>query len=152
MIWRFFTNCPWGRLSTDTEVIGLKPAYVLALHSVDFWFVVPIFCLSCPFIWLWGLIAYFKAGHLSDWPSRASLAGLFAPIVSILYAQVLLVVVWKTGKSISAPPVESWFFVGAVGIPAMGMLIGLWGRPKLILAIVPIAVGTMLFWFFTTLP
>jgi len=30
------------------------------------------------------------------------------------------------------------------------MLLGFWGRPKLILAIA--AVGAMLFWFFTTLP
>jgi hypothetical protein len=34
----------------------------------------------------------------------------------------------------------------------MGMLVGFWGRPKLILAVVPIAIGTTLFWFFTTLP
>ena len=69
-----------------------------------------------------------------------------------LYAQVLLVVVWKTGKSISAPPVESWFLVGTLGDSSDGNACCFLGRKKLILAIVPIAVGTMLFWFLTTLP
>lgn len=116
------------------------------------WILVGIFCLSCPSIWLWGLIAYLRAGHASDWRSRASLVGLFAPIVSILYAQVLLVVVWKTGQNIASPPLERWFFGGGLWIPLTGMFVGSVGRPKLILAIVPVALGTMLFWFFTTLP
>lgn len=119
---------------------------------VDFFWVVLIVYVACPFIWLWGLIGYLNAGHRSDWSSRASLVGLFAPVVSILYAQVLLLVVWKTGKSISSPPLDRWFFGGALLIPLTGMIIGSFGRPKLILAVVPAAIGTMLFWFFTTLP
>jgi hypothetical protein len=78
--------------------------------------------------------------------------GLFAPIVSVLYAQILLIVVWKTGKSISSPPLESWFFGGALVIPLVGMIVGGFGRPKLILAVVPAALGAMLFWFLTTIP
>jgi len=48
-------------------------------------------------------------------------------------------------RSISGPPLDGWFFGEALGIPITGMLVGFWGRPKLVLAIVPVAVGAMLF-------
>ena len=72
--------------------------------------------------------------------------------MSILYAQVLLVVVWRTGNHIWSPPVEHWFFVGGLWIPLSGMFVGSLGPPKLIFAVVMVAIGAMLFWFFATLP
>jgi len=55
-------------------------------------------------------------------------------------------------RNFSGPTLDGWCFGGALGIPITGMLLGFWGRPKLVLAIMPVAVGAMLFWFFTTLP
>ena len=119
---------------------------------VDFWSVAPILGLCCPFIWLWGLVKYLKVPPFSDWRSRASLVGLSVPILSVVLWCVMLLVV--SGKGLHGPTRSENHLIAMAGfwLPLGGMLVGLAGRPRLILAIVPASIGTMFFWFATTLP
>jgi hypothetical protein len=80
------------------------------------------------------------------------LVGLSVPIVSGALWCVMLAVV--SGKGLNGPTrsVNHLIAIAGFWLPSVGMLIGLAGRPKLILAIVPASIGTMLFWFATTLP
>ncbi len=54
---------------------------------------------------------------------------------------------WHT----SNPVVHRCITIG-IWIPFLGMLVGFVGRPLLILAIFPASIGTILFWYGTTLP
>jgi hypothetical protein len=56
------------------------------------------------------------------------------------------------GWGTSTPPVEHIVTMAGFWVPLAGMVVGLAGRPKLILAIVPASLGTMFFWVATTLP
>ena len=44
------------------------------------------------------------------------------------------------------------FSLTGMGIAVIGMIVGLIGRPRLILAIVPASVGVLFFWIGSTLP
>ena len=50
-----------------------------------------------------------------------------------------------------SPDIQAFIRAG-VWIPVAGILIGLAGRPILILAILPTCLATILFWFGTTIP
>lgn len=119
---------------------------------MDFWSIAPILGFCCPFIWLWGLVKYFKAPPYSDWRSRASLVGLSVPVPSAAVWCVMLLVVWGNGLHGPTRSVNHLIVIAGFWFSLVGMLIGLAGRPKLILAIVPASIGTMFFWFATTLP
>jgi hypothetical protein len=107
-----------------------------------------------PFIWLWGVVKYQQAPNNSEWRARASLIGLSAPVVSFALWLVGLLLAWRVDwpASASDPTIHRLTTVGGVWIPAIGLLVGLAGRPRLIPFIVPTSIGTVLFWFATTLP
>ena len=115
------------------------------------WIIVNIIVFASPIALLWGWARYFRLRQASDWHLRASAIGLAAPLVSIGLWVVMLVVAlaneWHTSNSV----VHRLITVG-MWIPLVGMLVGFVGRPRLILAIVPASIGTVLFWFGTTLP
>jgi hypothetical protein len=101
--------------------------------------------LASPFILLWGWVKYLDVQPRSDWRSRASFVGLSSPILSGL------LLTWAKNWHSPAPTMRYVTMVG-VWIPVVGMLVGLAGRPRLILAIVPASIGAVLFWVTTTLP
>jgi hypothetical protein len=115
------------------------------------WTIINALLLASPLVLLWSWVSYLQAASRSDWRSVASLVGLSAPLLSgALWAVTLLLASGK-GWHTATPIVEHLITVG-VWIPIVGILIGLAGRPLLILAIVPSSIGTVLFWYATTLP
>ena len=120
------------------------------------WTIINAIGLTSPFILAWGWVRYLRIPKRTDWRSRASLIGLSAPLLSgIVWLALLLlapILAWGYKPGTPRPPiVEHWIAIGA-WIPIIGMLIGLAGRPLLILAIVPSSIGAVLFWYSTTLP
>ena len=109
-------------------------------------------CILSPFILLWGWVKYLQIPNRLDWRSRASLVGLSAPLLSIgVWAVVLLLAHSRKWPNIETPTIRHLTTVG-VWIPIIGMLVGFAARPGLILAILPAAIGTVMFWYGTTLP
>ena len=115
------------------------------------WENIAVLGLISPIILLWGWLKYLKAPIRSDWRSRASLVGLAAPLLSGAVWIFTLVLAWGKGWGTSSPVIAHLITVG-VWIPVIGTIFGLVGRPLLILAIVPSSIGTVLFWYATTLP
>jgi hypothetical protein len=115
------------------------------------WEVITASVLISPLTLLWGWSKYFRISGRSDWRSRASLVGLASPLLSVaLWAFALLLargMAWDT----SYPAIQRLITIG-VWIPVIGTTIGLAGRPLLLLAIVPGSLGTVLFWYATTVP
>jgi hypothetical protein len=107
--------------------------------------------LISPLIWAWGWERYLKVPDRSNWQSRASLLGLLAPLPSgaLWLTTLLLSTSMHLGHSSAA--VQHLITVG-LWIPLAGMLVGLAGRPVLILSIVPSCLATAFFWYATTLP
>ena len=89
---------------------------------------------------------YVQAQSNSGWRARASLLGLSAPALSIAVWVIGLLLAWKVGwpASESKPLIRHLTTIGGVWIPALGTTAGLAGRPRLILAIVPASLGTVL--------
>jgi hypothetical protein len=110
--------------------------------------------LASPFTLLWGWMKYLNIQNRSDWRSRASFVGLFTPIISGVFWVITVLLAWRVGRPASASnvPIRHLTMVGGICIPVLGMLIGLAGRPRLILAIVPASIGAVLFWVATTTP
>jgi hypothetical protein len=121
---------------------------------VDIWPVITILTLSTPLIWLWGIVKYRQAPNHSDWRARASLVGLAAPVLSfgLWLAAVLLGRRIGWPASASDPAIHRITTIGAIWIPALGLLAGIVGRPRLIPFVILTSIGTVLFWFGTTLP
>jgi hypothetical protein len=140
------------KVRVDAEVIWTAFGNRPNIYGVDVWTVITILGLSSPFIWLWGMHKYLQDGPHSDWRSRASLVGLFSPVLSLFLWAVTVLLAWEKGWHTSTPTVERMITVGGIWIPILGMLVGLAGQPRLILAIIPVSVGTVLFWYSTTLP
>ncbi len=115
------------------------------------WTIISILVLASPLILLWGWVRHFRFPTRSDWRSRASLIGLAAPVLSIAVWVLVLLVAWARGWHTSTPAVHHAITLG-VWIPIVGMLLSLAGRPILLVAIVPSSIGTVLFWYSTTLP
>ena len=118
---------------------------------MDAWIIISILALTSPLILLWGWVRYFRFPTRSDWRSHASLVGLAAPVLSVGVWAVMLILAWEMQWRTSTPALAHLITVG-VWIPIVGMMVGLAGRPILILAIVPSSIGTVLFWYSTTLP
>jgi hypothetical protein len=112
------------------------------------WAPINIFILISALILVWGWVKYPQIPARSDWRSRASLAGLSAPVVRVAAWAVAILLVWG---HVSSSAVRYLTHVG-VWIPIIGSVIGALGRPRLLLAIVPSCLGAVLFWFGTTLP
>jgi hypothetical protein len=120
------------------------------------WTIITALVLISPFVLVWGWVRYLRVPNRSDWRSRASLIGLSAPLLSgVVWAALLTLapaLAWGYKPGTPHPQlVERLITVGA-WIPIVGMLVGLAGRPLLILAIVPSSIGAVLFWYTTTLP
>jgi hypothetical protein len=75
--------------------------------------------------------------------------GLSAPLVSVAVWVVMLIVArtmeWRTSDIHFLITVGVW-------IPLVGMVVGFAGRPLLIIAIVPVSIGVVLFWWGSTVP
>src|SRR5689334_12727602 len=100
-----------------------------------------------PLILAWGWVRYLRFPTRSDWRSRASLIGLSAPLLSgVLWLALLtLAPVLARSYEFGRPyplAIQHVIRVGA-WIPIIGMLIGLAGRPILILSIVPSSIGAV---------
>ena len=109
-------------------------------------------CILSPFILLWGWVKYLQIPNRLDWRSRASLAGLSAPLLSIgVWAVMLLLAHSTKWPNAETSAIRHLTTVG-VWIPIVGMMVGFAGHPRLILAILPTSIGTLMFWFGTTLP
>ncbi len=115
------------------------------------WAIITVLILCSPFILLWGWVRYLKLPSRSDWRSRASLVGLSSPVLSAGLWVVALAVARAKDWHTTVPAMQHFIVVGIL-IPIAGMLVGLFGRPRLILSIVPASLGAVLFWFGTTLP
>ena len=120
------------------------------LFTVD-WIAINGICIVSPFVLTWGWIRYLQLPDRSDWRSRASLVGLSAPLASVAIWAVMLVVAGVKGLDSSTKPIVRMAIVG-ITTALLGMLIGLAGRPRLILAIVPSCIAAALFWIGTTMP
>ena len=116
--------------------------------------VITIFGLSTPFVWLWGIVRYRQAPNHSEWRARASLVGLTAPVASFALWLLGLLLAWRIGwpASTSDPMQHRITTGGAIWIPAVCLVAGIVGRPKLIPFVFQTSVGIVLFWFATTLP
>jgi len=115
------------------------------------WAIINAVCVVSPLILLWGWVKYLQVPTRSDWRSRASLAGLSAPLLSVGIWAVMLLLARTKEWHTSSPAMQHAIRLG-IWIPILGMLIGLAGRPRLILAIVPTCIASVLFWYGTTLP
>ena len=112
------------------------------------WLLINSVVVISPFILIWGWVRYWQMPNSSDWRSRASLVGLTAPILSVgAWSAALLLARFH----VASPAIHRLTTVG-IWVPALGLVIGLFGRPRLLLAIIPSSIGTVLFWFGTTLP
>ena len=80
------------------------------------------------------------------------MVGLSIPVLSGALWCVMLAVVSVKGLKGPTRSVNQLIAIAGFWLPSVGILIGLAGRPKMILAIVPASIGTMFFWFATTLP
>jgi hypothetical protein len=120
------------------------------IRPVD-WDILNAVVMISPFFCVWGWTKYLKLPVRSDWRSRASAFGLSAPILSVAIWVMTLLLARITHLSTSAPLIRHFTAIG-ICIPALGLLVGLAGRPLLILAIVPSSAGAILFWYGTTLP
>src|SRR5258707_11347545 len=82
---------------------------------------------------------------------RASLVGLASPLLSVALWAFALLLARGMGWDTSYPAIQRLITIG-VWVPVIGTAIGLAGRPLLLLAIVPGSLGTVFFWYATTLP
>lgn len=104
-----------------------------------------ILLLSSPFILIWGWVHYIKLPNRAGWRNHASLFGLLSPILSVAVWSLMALALPGTALYVSSAQADHFMMVG-MGIPAIGLIIGLVGRPRLILAIVPACIGALLFW------
>jgi hypothetical protein len=116
------------------------------------WTVINAVCLLAPFILLRGRAKYFQIPNRSGWRFHASFVGLSAPVLSVVLWVVALLLARGMGWHTSDSLVRHLIGVGGLWIPMLGMLVGLAGQRRLLWAIVPASLGTVLFWFGTTLP
>ena len=150
MQWRFIANNAERRSSSTWKVTWTQRVEARSIQSVD-WAIINTLCLIAPLILLWGWITYLRIPTRSDWRSRVTLAGLSAPLLSVGLWMATLLLARIEGWHTSNPAIQRLITVG-IWIPIIGMLVGLAGSRRLILAIVPASVATVLFWYGTTLP
>ena len=114
------------------------------------WTIVNVWIIASPFILAWGWVEFFKIPERSHWQSIASGIALASPILSGL--------VWLALGFTARPyplsdtVTEYWFVKVGFWIAIGGMVVGLAGRPRLIPFIIPASIGTVLFWFASTIP
>ena len=119
---------------------------------MDSWTVInAVIILTAPFVLLWGWMKYFPNPQRSDWRSRASVLGLSAPLLSLAVWLFTVVLAHWNQWNTSTPAVRGLTRVG-VWVPILGLVAGLAGRPRLIMAIIPTCIAAVLFWYGTTLP
>ena len=107
--------------------------------------VISIHTVLAPIFLVWGWVQYLRVPNHSSWRSHASVVGLSVPLLSVILGLVdrmLAHPVIGANSFTLAPrlsPVVVW-------LPIVGMVVGLAGRPRLILPIVWASIGTVLFW------
>lgn len=115
------------------------------------WTIINAVCLLAPVFLVWGWAQYVRTPNRSTWCLHASAVGLAAPILSVVLGIV--------DRTLAHPTIGLNSFTPAprisrlvVWIPILGLLVGLMGRPRLILPIVWASLATVLFWYGVTLP
>jgi hypothetical protein len=116
------------------------------------WTIINAVCLVAPFILVWGWVLYARLPTRSGWRSHASFLGLLAPALSVVIGTVSLMSARSTVGRDSVTPAARHLPHIAVWLPIAGIVLGIAGRPRLMLAIVPACIGTVLFWYGVTLP
>jgi len=135
-----YFNCCWTRCPNSNTISSVSFDLMNALT----FFVSPLLLIG-------GWVQYFNLPRPSDWRLRASLLGLSAPLLSIAVWIATLLLAQTSHWTTSNPTIHHLIAVG-VWIPLVGLVVGLAGRPRLILFIVPCCIATVWFWFGTTLP
>jgi len=105
------------------------------------WPVWIFFGLGSPLFLIWGWSKYWDIPNRANWRSRASLIGLTAPLLSVA--------LWFVGLLI--PHGTDWQIVSRLGLAGVsvafiGIAVGCFGIPRLILAIVPASLVSVLLW------
>lgn len=114
------------------------------------WVIAITWMIASPFILAWGWVKFFKMPDRSHWRSIASAVALASPILSGVVWFLLSFAAHK--YSLSHSPTAYWCIKVGLWIAIGGMIIGLAGRPRLLLFIIPASIGTVLFWFLSTIP
>jgi len=120
-------------------------------YSVVDWIIINGICIMSPFVLTWGWIKYLQLPDCSDRRCRASFVGLSAPLVSVAMWLIMLVFAGIKGLNSPAPSIQRMIKTG-ISTAILGMLIGVAGRPRLILAIVASCIGAVWFWIGSTVP
>jgi hypothetical protein len=109
------------------------------------WPVWMCFGLGSPLFLIWGWSKYWDIPNRVNWQSRASLIGLTAPLLSVGLWFVGLLIAHGTDWHTSMPIVSRLGLAGA-SVAFIGMAVGCFGVPRLILAIVPASLVSLLLW------
>ena len=115
----------------------------------------PIFVLLAPvgLIYSWVFYLTRMRGEPAGWRSRATLLSLVLVSLAVLLWPAMMVLVpgadWRIGKGVGHEVQWARF---AFGLSLMALVLGLFGRPRLILPITLACIGTGVFWIMSTLP
>jgi hypothetical protein len=118
--------------------------------SVMGWAIAIICMIAAPLLLVWGWVKFFKMQERSHWRSIASAIALASPILSAVVWTALALA--ARAYPLSDRATGYWFVKVGIWIAIGGMVVGLAGRPRLIPFIIPACVGTVLFWFLSTIP
>jgi hypothetical protein len=114
------------------------------------WAIAIICMIAAPLLLVWGWVKFFKMQERSHWRSIASAIALASPILSAVVWTALALA--ARAYPLSDRATGYWFVKVGIWIAIGGMVVGLAGRPRLIPFIIPACVGTVLFWFLSTIP
>jgi hypothetical protein len=121
--------------------------------------VATILVLLAPVALIYGWVCYFTppGDEPPSWRRRATLLSLVLVSLAILLWPVIMALKpgadWGTGTGVGYQ--VAWVYARtrtALCILLIALLLGLFGRPRLIFPIVLACTGTGLFWLFSTMP
>jgi hypothetical protein len=121
-------------------------------------FVAPIFVLLAPFGLIYGWVCYFTpaSNEIRGWRNRATLVSLTLTSVVLLLWPVMMALMpaadWRSGAEMGHQ--VQWVGLRvkvAFRVLLTALILGLLGRPRLILPLVVGCTGTGLLWLFTAL-
>jgi hypothetical protein len=118
-----------------------------------------ILMLMAPFGFVYSWYFYFTSmpWKSSGWRGRVTLASLVLISLAVLLWPVMMVLMpaadWVSGAGVGHQVQWVYARAGVASILLLAaLLLGLFGRPRLILPIVVACIGAGLFWLFSTMP